>query len=1822
MIGNEQENTPPCPENRPGGFRGLVKAVVIIAAVLAAYAAGTVQRAARTAVASFAPTSPDAAAAAKTVEVTFSAPLDPASVTPGSLFLSPAAEGAAALDADGKRLVFTLDKPLSPATAYRIGLSPNLRDRGGSPVTGQGTELAFCTPELKVESAEAAAFDINAGFTLSLRFNNAVAPEALAKHLKIYAPQTGNADKRTALPFHVLSRTGKSARVRLPSKEHAKVTLALPAGFTGVDGPRGLDTDYTAELDLLALSPKNGGAVRFLGMEFTGADSDRVRVRMNTPLEAARAPEFVSITPDAAPTFAYDHSGLEILGKFQPGVRYEITLKKGFPAGAVGALDHDITRSLWCDARASRLSFPYSGVYTPGGLLKLPLETVNLSTVELHAYKMFANNLVGYLLDNSRGDFRPNLLRSLGEEKITINGTANQKTETLIDLRKICKDGGSATGVYFLRAVNPVDRWQDGETLAVVSDLGLSLRLGKESALCWAASLQTADPLANVSVKIYSNKRQEIAAAATDERGLARLALPRLPEGEYPAVVIAEKDGDLNFLSLAADRLARDWEVTGGREIPNGYSVFSTTERGVYRPGETVKIGAFVRDARTCRNAPELWLELSVSRPDGKEFLRKKIRADASGRALGEIALPDNAPAGHYHCRWTLPESKEILGTDNFQTADFIPPTIKLEAAAPEDAHDWPVKITARARHLFGAPAAGLKAVARAVYRRGVFTPKSAEWKAYSFRNVDSRAESRESLEAVLDAKGECVFVFARPGGQTPYGAFNAEFEIEAQENGGRALNERLTRTLYRGDAFIGVKLPESVKAGAFTKLPLAALCPAEKTESLLAGVRPFRAVLYRVTYANVLRRNGSGRLTYDWVRSETRESELTGEITAGRGELVINPRAAGEYRLAVTVNGCAEFSADIYAAGDGENRMRHAPDQIVLTAAKKKFRPGETAEFTLQAPFAGTALLCVENDGVQKAWVEKLHAGNNRIEVPVDAAWRPNAYLTAALVRPVQAEENWQPHRASGEAVLTLDCEEQKLAVAVKLPAELRPGAPAAPEVKVTDAAGQPVKGAAVVLAAVDAGVLSLTDFAPRSPFAFFYGKRGLNVISADMYSNLAPEFSRWKAAAAAAPGGGADAYGKIGRRLNPIKAKRVKTAVLYAGTLLTDENGEARAEFTLPEYSGELRFMAFAAADDRFGLGDVSAPVQSSILFRASWPRFAAPGDVFTVPVTVFNRTQEARDIVPELELKGDGLRLLNPLPQKVTAPALGETAFALTVKAGNPGAAAAALRIRSGDDQYRESVELAVRPAAGRTHYSGGLTVKAGAVEKITVPGEFFPGTEECRLVFSGNALAPAAAAVRRLLDYPHGCLEQTVSRMLPLLVAPDLAAALDKDRPDAPTYGKEEIQNLIDRGCQRLEMLQTHENGGLRMWPHADNNEYAWGSIYAADFLNQAHQAGYRVPEGLRRGLLNYLENHLGEWVTARNGDKRHFRLPEAAYAVAVLAAADKTPYSWLTRLEETVREIRAAQNEPLPVSAAANLARTYLTLGRPELARQLWREMPDVLDGRMEDGPLASLTGDTALVLSALLDLRLDAPEIPQAAHSLARAVAQGGTSTFENAQALLALAKYARRQNIDPQGKVKVTFADGKTREFSAAAFTVIDNVKPGETVTVSVSGTAPAQIAWHCSGAARADAAPEEDKGVSLRREIRDAAGNPVTAFRSGELYYVTLTAHAGRPLNNSVITEMLPAGLEIENQDLRSSAKLPAAANGKTGLQFYPSHVEARDDRLLLFVDLPAAPCSYTYLARAVTPGTYALPAAEFENMYDPETRSRYGAGKITVK
>ena len=135
--------------------------------------------------------------------------------------------------------------------------------------------------------------------------------------------------------------------------------------------------------------------------------------------------------------------------------------------------------------------------------------------------------------------------------------------------------------------------------------------------------------------------------------------------------------------------------------------------------------------------------------------------------------------------------------------------------------------------------------------------------------------------------------------------------------------------------------------------------------------------------------------------------------------------------------------------------------------------------------------------------------------------------------------------------------------------------------------------------------------------------------------------------------------------------------------------------------------------------------------------------------------------------------------------------------------------------------------------------------------------------------------------------------------------------------------------------------------------------------------------------------------------------------------------------------------------------------------------------------------------------------------------------------------------------------------------------------------------------------------------ENLSIERSYLGMDGRPVnlSQLHSGELVLVHLAVRAHQRVPDALVVDLLPAGLELENQNLAQSAASleDAGSNVREWVKAMQNgtlkHQEYRDDRYVAAVDVNGYGTTHlVYLARAVTPGRYLVPPPQVESMYRP--------------
>ena len=398
-----------------------------------------------------------------------------------------------------------------------------------------------------------------------------------------------------------------------------------------------------------------------------------------------------------------------------------------------------------------------------------------------------------------------------------------------------------------------------------------------------------------------------------------------------------------------------------------------------------------------------------------------------------------------------------------------------------------------------------------------------------------------------------------------------------------------------------------------------------------------------------------------------------------------------------------------------------------------------------------------MEREKVYSYQMIDLPENTGVVSIPVKEEYLPNVYVTVHLIRTPGDRDQTTPARAFGTIPLPLETSGKKLALRLEAPDEIRPRT----EVKVKISVPEAREGTRLTLAAVDEGICQLTGYTGPDPMGFFYGKKQLAVESYDLYGMLLPEVE--PAMTPGPPAGGMDDEDAARRRhLTPIALRRVIPVSLWSGILTLNKEKEAEVTLKIPQFNGTLRLMAVAFDGDKTGAVQDKRIVRDPVVLTPTFPRFVAPGDRFTIPVSVFNGTGEDGEFHLALTVAGP-VSITGPARQNLKLAAGEEKNLLFNLEAGEAtGKASFTLTATGKDIRVEHSEELPVRPPVPFTQrlFSGMVTADQPLV--IKVEDEWFPGTAEYTLTLAPFPDLQLAGSLRYLLQYPYGCLEQVTPR----------------------------------------------------------------------------------------------------------------------------------------------------------------------------------------------------------------------------------------------------------------------------------------------------------------------------------------------------------------------------------------------------------------------------------------------------------------------------
>jgi hypothetical protein len=1439
-----------------------------------------------------------------------------------------------------------------------------------------------------------------------------------------------------------------------------------------------------------------------------------------------------------------------------------------------------------------------------------------------------ASDEITHLVSQTSGDindphflsysFGQENLAEFHEEIITLKPVHPKEANySSLDLSRYLSDSSRALGLFFLE-VKGWDMERDMEVhgrtdkrLILITDLGLLIKNNADrSHDVFVQSIKTGRPVEGARVELLGLNGRPLYSAVTQGDGHVRFASTKdFRREKKPSVYVVRTARDVSFIPF--DRSSRQINYSnfdvGGVDADGTdherLAAYAFTDRGIYRPGEEVRAGVIVKKENLA-NIEGIPLELVVRGPRNTEAKVEKIQLPPKGFIDFSFATVPTSETGAYQLLVYLVRENghrgEMIGSSGFRVEEFQPDTLKIESRLLDDkVKGWftgqMIKAEIKLENLFGTPARNRKVTGRVQVRPKGF--KFKEYKDFIFHDPFSEITDKPlSIDETLadtrtDEEGRASFEIALD--RFDKGTYLLNFNTEGFEpDGGRSVAAGNSVMLSPLPYLVGYKSDGKLDyINKDTARTLEVIAVDSRLTRLAKGGLATRLIEIRRVSTLVKQRDG----TYKY-QTITKEKEITSgsiDIAEEGISYTLPTGTPGDFALEIYGESGLKLSRIKFSVvGHGNltgNLEKNAELQLKLN--KSDYKPGETIEMNIAAPYTGSGLITIESDRVHahKWFSTGATATMQSIKVPDEI--EGNAYVNVAFIRAPDSREIFTSPLSYAVVPFTIDRSKREVEVKLGVPELVEPGR----QMEITY---QTSRSARIVVFAVDEGILQVAKYKTPAPLNHFLRKKSLGVTTLQILDLILPEFDLVKLVSAS--GGGERARKALAGNLNPFARKTDAPVVFWSGIVEAD-NSARTVSFTVPDYfAGSLRVMAVAVSEEAMGVAEEATLIRGPFVISPNVLTQAAPGDIFEATVGIANIVENsgpeamvAIEVVPSehLEIVGG-----NKVSLKIGEGGEGKTTFKVRVKE-KLGAATLRFIAELGQWTGQRTSSLSVRPAVPYyTSFASGFEGDGKIGHQV--PRELFPDLAEQRAAASASPLVLVDGLSSYLEKFPHGCTEQIVSQVFPLVGL--------MTHPGFEPHSKK-VHDRFDLLINRLRQRQL-PGGGFAFWP-GESSTAEYPSVYVMHFLIEARDLGYSVPSDMLRRGKDFLESYAGR--DSHDPDQARVR----ANAIYLLTRLGSVTTNYLVHLQSYLeKSYGKSWKEDL---TAVYMAATYQLLQKSDVAEELIGHYRLGAKRDLQYGDFNSiLTRDAQYVY--LLTSHFEAHGMKLDGEDLLRFVEpvfQGNYNTISATYSILALGAYGKQVKGEYGESVEfaVERGDGAAGEklessptpFPAAGFA---------TGVVKVDISSPGAIFYILSQAGfdRELPAQEVREGFEIIREYLDNKGDEITSFEQGKEITVRLRIRAldGKTVSNVAVVDLLPGGFEV----IRDSVP-------RTAYNWRADYVDVREDRVVFYGNFDTTVRELNYKVKLTSAGKFVIPPAYAGSMYDRSVRAVSKAGEFTV-
>ena len=1313
--------------------------------------------------------------------------------------------------------------------------------------------------------------------------------------------------------------------------------------------------------------------------------------------------------------------------------------------------------------------------------------------------------------------------------------------------------------------------------------------------------LLTTNTISGVNVKVYNYQHRLIGESSTNADGNASMAI----EGK-PFLLVAQKDGQYGYLRLDDGvSLSMSMFNVGGNKILKGVKGYLYGERGVWRPGDSIYLNFILEDKnKTLPKKHPVVMEMYS--PDNQLFVKKIKTRGVNNFYDFRTATPEDAPTGN----WL---AKVKVGGATFTK------TIKIEAIKPnrlkinldfgdEILHKNIKSFKLISKWLHGAPASNLRAVVEMKLSQGRTRFKNYEDYHFDDASKSIYSNSKTIFDGKLDANGQANIPLKIDIDEAP-GMVKAGFKTRVFEQGGDFSVDRYNKLYSPYNYYVGVKVPKgkgwnnALYSDETNLIPIVTVDEYGKPVSR----KKLKVEVFKISWQWWWQRDSNEDLGY-YLRSSSAEKLLTDYVQTKNGkavyELKFPENTWGRKYIKITDIESGHSTGQIFYTdykgwwSNPDNAMPGGAEMLSFTTDKNKYKVGDDVTINLPASSQGKALISIENGSklIQAFWAD-VAKGKQKINFTVTKEMAPNVYIHISYIQPHAQSENDRPIRLYGVQGITVEDGDTHLTPVISMPDELRPEKKVT--IKVNEKDGKKMTYTIVV---VDDGLLDLTRFKTPNPWNTFYAKEALGVKTYDLYNYVMGAFSG-NIAGLLAVGGDEDLI-ETGNK----KANRFKPVVKFLGTFTLKAGAKNTHTFTMPNYIGSVRTMVVAGnMEGAYGKAEKTTPVKNPLMVLATMPRVLGPQENVKLPITVFVTDKHIKDVKVRIE-NNDLFKLKGSATQKIHFDKVGEQMAYFDIEvARKVGVGKVKVSVTGGGEKATNEIEMNVRVANPElTQVKDGVMKKGESWSQNYTPIGII-GTNKAVLEVS---IIPPINLEKRLdylIQYPHGCIEQTTSSVFPQLYLADLMT-LSNTR-------KAEIQDNITQGLKRLQKFQL-TNGGFTYWPGESGYASDWGTNYAGHFIVEAQKKGYKLPDGMLKDWLKYQRKAANNWSDNKSNNSYYTSRSSQmiqAYRLYTLALAGKPELGAMNRMREVSNLYTAAQ---------WRLIVAYYLAGKKNIAEQMMQNLDLTVEKYRELGySYGSNQRDEAMILEALVLMNkasLAKPLLDKVSQNLS---SNNWMSTQTTAYSLLAVSKFVVGQSKG-RVKCKVKYSGGQKSidsdkpmvqiplayAKSGASTVRVDNRSEGIIFTRLINTGTPLESN---------DLAFAKNLAMDIRYfDINGKTIDPKNIKQGTDFVMEVTISHPGilGDYKNMALTQIFPSGWEITNSRMDNIQRWKSDSS---------TYQDIRDDRVMTYFDLRKYKSkTYRVMLNASYVGEYYLPSIKCSAMYNNDIISVTNGQWVNVR